>query len=108
MRTLLTRIIMVILHWSHLSLARLGGRGRGTLADDITYRWIDGPDSGGSMPATAEEWAAIDTVLVKQGWMALNRILTRVLIAEDSDGAMVGFSIIQLLPNCGPFYVEKS
>lgn len=75
----------------------------------VTYRWVDAPDfPDPTNRATDEEWEAIDKVLQKYHWMSLNRQLTRVLLAEDEEGKMVGFSVIQLIPNLGPLHVEKS
>jgi hypothetical protein len=73
---------------------------------EVTFRWLDGPDSHSPFPATEAEWQAIDAILVRQGWMSLNRVITRVLIAE-CDSQIVGLSVIQMLPMLGPIYVDK-
>jgi GNAT superfamily N-acetyltransferase len=77
------------------------------MADDVTYEWVDGPDSGGPHPATREEWEAIDARLVESGWMSLNRTLTRVLLAKR-DREIVGFHVMQLLPHAEPLYVAPT
>jgi hypothetical protein len=77
------------------------------MADDITYEWIDGPDGQGPQPATIEEWNQIDDILAEQGWMSLNRILTRILVGRDKEGKIVALSTVQMLPNVGPMWVAK-
>jgi hypothetical protein len=67
---------------------------------EVTYRWIDGPT------ATQEEWDLLDKLLASRGWMSLNRNTSRVLLAEQ-DGKVVGFHAFQLIPYCGPLYVER-
>jgi hypothetical protein len=67
----------------------------------ITYRWIDGPT------AADADWQRVDDVLVVRGWMALNRELTRILVAED-EGVLAGFAILQLIPHVEPLWVAPS
>src|SRR5208283_2563973 len=75
--------------------------------DELTYTWIDGPDSEGPQPATQEEWNAIDEVCAARGWLSLNRLLTRVLVAKRGDD-IVGFIVLQLIPHTEPLYVAPS
>src|SRR5882724_4827958 len=71
------------------------------MTKDITFRWIDGPS------ATDAEWQQIDDYLVSKGWMSLSKELSRVRIAEKG-GRIIGFSALQMMPYCGPLFVEKS
>lgn len=71
-------------------------------ATDVNYRWVDGPT------ATAEEWERIEGILTTRGWMSLNRPTSRVLIAEDTDGALLGFIVMQLVPHTEPLWVLPS
>lgn len=65
----------------------------------IVTRWIDGPT------ATQEDWDAIEQALASRGWMSLNRATSRILVKEDA-GKIVAFHVFQLVPFCGPLYVE--
>lgn len=67
---------------------------------EISYRWLDGP------AATQEEWDQIDKLLASRGWMSINRLTSRVLLAEQ-DGDVVGFHVFQMIPYCGPLFVTK-
>lgn len=73
----------------------------------IRFEWLDGPESQGPRRATEEEWAAIDEILARQGWMSLNRMLTRVLVAYRGE-EIVGFHVMQLLPHAEPQWVDMS
>jgi len=77
------------------------------MADDVTYEWVDGPDSGGPHPATREEWARVCDVVAERGWMALNRTYTRVLLARRGED-IVGFHVMQLVPHTEPLYVAPT
>lgn len=66
---------------------------------EVSYRWIDGSCSD-------EDWERMDKVLQSQGWVPLNRQCSRILLAEQN-GEIVGLSVQQLLPFCGPFFVAK-
>ncbi len=68
---------------------------------EITFRWVDGPT------APQEEWDRIDDILASRGWMSLNRLTTRLLLAER-DGEIVGLNTLQLLPHLGPLYVRPA
>lgn len=65
----------------------------------MNYRWIDGPT------ASQEEWDQIDSMLAARGWMSLNRNLTRILAAEDDDGVLRGFMVLQFTPQAGPLWI---
>lgn len=69
--------------------------------DDVTFRWIDGPD------ASTEDWDRIESILAARGWMSLNRPTSRVLIAE-TDGKLSGFIVLQLIPHSEPLFVSPS
>lgn len=76
---------------------------------DVRFEWVDGPDMPNAhRPATDAEWNKIDDLLAAQGWMSLNRVLTRVLVGWDADGNIVALSTVQMLPNVGPIWVDKS
>jgi hypothetical protein len=75
--------------------------------DAIRFEWIDGPEMPNALrPATNEEWNKIDDILLAQGWMSLNRVLTRVRVGWEGD-EIVAISTIQMLPNVGPMWVAK-
>ena len=74
---------------------------------EVTFQWIDGPDGDGPQPATQAEWDAIDEVCAARGWMSLNRMLTRILVAKRGD-EIVGFHVLQLIPHVEPLYVAPS
>jgi L-amino acid N-acyltransferase YncA len=40
--------------------------------------------------------------------MSLPKEFSRILIAEDADGKILGFSVIQMMPHVGPMYVAPS
>jgi len=69
---------------------------------EVIYRWIDGPD------ASVEDWDRIEGLLAAKGWMSLNRLTSRILMAEDADGVLLGFHVFQMVPYCGPLYVKPS
>ena len=69
------------------------------MSDEITYRWIDGPT------ATDGEWDTLDRLLASRGWMSLNRLTSRILVAER-DAVIVGFYCLQLIPHVEPMYVR--
>lgn len=70
------------------------------MSGEVTYRWLDGST------CTDVDWARMDKVLESQGWVPLNRECSRVYLAEQ-DGEIVGMSVQQLMPFCGPFYVDR-
>ena len=65
----------------------------------VSYRWLEGPT------CTDVEWALVDRILESQGWMPLNRELSRIYLAEQ-DGQIVGLSVLQLMPFAGPLWVK--
>ena len=67
-----------------------------------SFRWIDGPT------ATDEEWQRIDDILAVRGAAPLNRPTSRILVAEDTEGVLLGFLVLQLLPHLEPLYVKPS
>ena len=75
--------------------------------EGIRLEWLDGPDGQGPNPATPEEWAAIDDVLIGRGWMSLNRTLSRVLVARRGE-KIVGFHVMQLVPHAEPLWIEEA
>lgn len=68
---------------------------------DVQYRWLDGP------MASQEDWDRIELLLSTRGWMSLNRLTSRILIAER-EGQLVGFHVFQLVPSAGPLWVKPS
>jgi hypothetical protein len=75
--------------------------------DAIRFEWLDGPESEGPRRATEEEWSAIDEVCAANKWMALNRTLTRILVAYRGE-KMIGFHVMQLLPHAEPAWVDEA
>jgi len=69
---------------------------------DIRYRWVNGWES------SDEDWQRIEALLEVRGWASLNRKTTLIRIAEDSQGALVGFLVFQLIGFCGPLFVVPS
>lgn len=69
---------------------------------DVRYRWLDGPT------ATEEEWDKIDLLLAARGWMSLSRATTRIRVAEDEQGDLKGFFVLQHTPQAGPMYIVPS
>jgi hypothetical protein len=69
---------------------------------EIAYRWLNGPD------ATDAEWDRIEQILIARGWMSLNRLASRILIAEDTDGALLGFFVCQYVIHTEPLWVVPS
>jgi len=69
---------------------------------EVSYRWIDGPT------ATEDEWNRFEDILVARGWMSLNRPTSRVLVAEDEHGDLMGFIVMQLVPHTEPLWVRPS
>jgi hypothetical protein len=76
-------------------------------AEEIRFEWLDGPESQGPRPATETEWSKIDDLLLSQGWMSLNRVLTRIRVGWDKDDNIVALSTVQMLPQVGPMWVAK-
>lgn len=68
----------------------------------ITTRWIDGP------VATEDEWDRLEGILAARGWMSLNRNTTRILVAEDEHGTLLGFYCLQLFPHAEPLWTAPS
>lgn len=66
------------------------------------YRWVNGPE------CSNEEWDKLDLILATRGWMSLSRLTSRILIAENAEGDMLGFSVIQFVPFSGPLWVAPS
>jgi hypothetical protein len=75
-------------------------------AGEITFRWLDGPLVSGE--EWAREYARIYPILVARGWMALNKNMSRILIAEEADKGILDFIVIQMVPFVGPFFVHPS
>jgi len=67
-----------------------------------TYRWINGPE------ATDSEWDRIENILVARGWASLNRLASRILVAEDSEGQLLGFLVAQYMIHTEPLWVLPS
>ena len=70
--------------------------------DNVRFRWIDGAT------CTDEDWNRIEAILVTRGWMSLNRQTSKILVAEDADGKLYGFQVLQLVPHVEPLYVAPS
>lgn len=72
------------------------------MPDDVRYRWIDGPT------ATDAEWSRIDEILATRGWSSLNRQTSRIRVAENAAGDLLGFVVLQLFPHAEPLWVRPS
>ena len=70
--------------------------------DGVKYRWVDGPT------CEDEDWDRIEEILKARGWMSLNRTTSRILVAEDSEGKLYGFQVLQLVPHVEPLYVAPA
>lgn len=70
--------------------------------DGITFRWIDG------QTASDADWDRIESLLATRGWMSLARMVSRILLAETSDGKIAGFQVLQLVPHTEPLFVAPS
>lgn len=68
----------------------------------MRYRWIDG------FNATDAEWNRIEDLLASRGWSSLTRSTSRILVAEDDDGELMGFLVLQLYPHTEPLWVRPS
>jgi hypothetical protein len=66
------------------------------------YEWVDGPTCSDS------DWERIESILAARGWLSLNRLTTRVLLAYSESGELLGFNILQMMPYVGPLYVKPS
>ena len=72
------------------------------MMNDVSYRWVDG------ITASDADWDRIEAILAARGWMSLNRPTTRILLAEDAEGKLAGFSILQMVPHLEPLWVAPS
>lgn len=68
----------------------------------VTYEWVDGPF------CEDQQWAQVDALLATRGWNSLNRATTRILLAKNEEGKVLGFNVFQLYPFQGPLYVVPS
>jgi hypothetical protein len=68
----------------------------------MRFRWIDGAT------ASDADWDRIEGILATRGWMSLNRPTTRIRVAEDDDGTLVGFYVLQMVPHAEPLWVAPS
>src|ERR1700677_2944327 len=75
--------------------------------DGLTKRWLGPPMTEEDRERTQPDWDRIEQVLVAKSWLSLNRETSWILIAEDSLGKMVAFTVFQLLPYCGPAHVNR-
>jgi hypothetical protein len=66
------------------------------------YRRVDGPT------ATQEEWDRIESILVARNWNSLNRDASRILVAEDVSGQLLGFFVAQYVIHTEPMWVLPS
>jgi hypothetical protein len=70
--------------------------------EGIRFLWYDGPTCDDT------EWDRIENILAARGWMSLNRPTSRILVAEDVDGKIQGFLVLQLCPHTEPLWVAPS
>jgi len=73
-----------------------------TVKTDACYRWVDG------RTASQEDWDKIENILAARGWLSLNRPTTRILVAEDASGELLGFICLQMVPHTEPLFVRPS
>lgn len=62
----------------------------------ITYRWIEG-----------KELERLKPVFDKFKWSELNPYFSKAIVAEDEDGEIIGFNVLQMVAHPEPLYVEK-
>lgn len=82
-----------------------------TVAAEATYRWIEPehvtPEADRAWADAS--WERVQRIIAFRGWMALNRTTSRVLVKESADdGRLLGFIVLQLTPQVGPIYLERS
>ena len=78
---------------------------------DVTFRWVDVHATARDTEAfrrMEEDFERIEAILSVRGWASLNRATSRVLIAEDAQGAIVAFIVFQMVPYTGPLFVAPS
>jgi hypothetical protein len=68
---------------------------------EVRYRWIDG------IACEESDWEMIESILEVRGYWSLNRVTSRILLAEDDEG-IVGIHCFQLLPYTGPLWLRPS
>lgn len=61
----------------------------------MEYRWLEG-----------EELQQLEPILAERGWASLNGLTCRALCAFDGN-RLVGFSVVQMFPMLGPFYIDR-
>jgi hypothetical protein len=66
------------------------------------FRWINGFQD---TPEVAADWERIDRLLQVRGALPLNRPTTRILVAEDETGKLLGFLCMTLLPHIEPMWI---
>ena len=76
--------------------------------EEVTYRWIDPPQTAMDPGENAADWERLAELIGANGWMTLNPATSRALISEDSDANIVGFLIFQMIPYVGPLYCAPS
>lgn len=62
----------------------------------LKFRWIE----------TREELERLTPVFESYGWSALNPYFAKALVAEDEEGKIVGFNVLQLVARPEPLWVE--
>jgi hypothetical protein len=62
-----------------------------------TLRWIEG-----------EELDRLKPVIDAYGWTPLDPVFSKALIAEDEDGKLVGFNVLQVVLRPEPLWVDKA
>jgi hypothetical protein len=62
----------------------------------VTFRWIEG-----------EELELLRPVIEAHGWTPLDPIFAKALIAEDEEGNLAGFNVLQVVLRPEPLWVAK-
>lgn len=72
----------------------------------LTYRWINGPKISES--EWLREMERIDAIMAARGWMPLNQATSVIRTAEDTDGKLLGFLVLQLVPHVEPMFLAPA
>lgn len=62
----------------------------------INFRWIE----------TKEELERLAPIMERFGWTALNPYFSKALVAEDENGEIVGFNVLQMAARPEPLWIS--
>jgi hypothetical protein len=73
---------------------------------EVRYRWIDGPKI--SETEWLKEMERIDAIMAARGWMTLGQATSVIRVAEDAQGKLLGFLVLQLIPHTEPIWTAPA